>query len=120
MGIVKPYLGMVFLQLGYAGMACSSSPSRTGTPSLLPSSPPSALWFEGKVRPKMTLPIFLKIMASAPPEPVLDQNFYHTGAKHTICKLSPLHSATYCLQSSHLRKRHRVKVKVRIPVVFTH
>lgn len=91
----KPYLAMVFLQIGYAGMQIVSVASlkqgmnhyvlvvyRNAVAAVVMA--PFALWFESKkVRPKMTLRIFLKIMALGFLEPVLDQNFYYVGAKQT-------------------------------------
>ncbi|KAL8162392.1 hypothetical protein V2J09_013881 [Rumex salicifolius] len=44
---------------------------------------PFALIFERKIRPKMTLSIFLKIMLLGFLEPVIDQNLYYVGMKHT-------------------------------------
>ncbi|XP_065026008.1 WAT1-related protein At2g37460-like [Musa acuminata AAA Group] len=89
---VKPYLVMVFLQLGYAGMFVVSVASLKRGMShyvlVVYRNAVAALWFEGKVRPKMTLPIFLKIMALALLEPVLDQNFYYMGTKYTSASFS--------------------------------
>ncbi|ONK75699.1 uncharacterized protein A4U43_C03F19610 [Asparagus officinalis] len=95
LNIVKPYLAMIFLQFGYAGMYVISVASlkqgmnhyvlvvyRNIVAAAVMA--PFALWFESKkVRPKMTLRIFLKIMALALLEPVLDQNLYYMGAKAT-------------------------------------
>ncbi|WOL02803.1 WAT1-related protein [Canna indica] len=96
---VKPYLAMVFLQFGYGGMFIVSVASlkrgmshyvlvvyRNAVAAAVIG--PFALWFEGKVRPKMTLLIFLKIMTLALLEPVLDQNFYYMGAKYTSASFS--------------------------------
>ncbi|KAG1366664.1 WAT1-related protein [Cocos nucifera] len=88
---VKPYLAMVFLQFGYAGMYVISVASlKRGmnhyvlvvyrNAVAVAAIAPFALW---KVRPKMTLSIFLKTMALALLEPVLDQNFYYVGANLT-------------------------------------
>ncbi|THU74259.1 hypothetical protein C4D60_Mb04t31490 [Musa balbisiana] len=95
----KPYLAMVFLQVGYSGMYVVSVASlkrgmshyvlvvyRNAVAAAVVA--PFALWFERKTRPKMTLPIFLKIMAMALLEPVLDQNFYYMGAKNTSASFS--------------------------------
>ncbi|XP_010939363.1 WAT1-related protein At1g21890 isoform X1 [Elaeis guineensis] len=90
----KPYLAMVFLQVGYAGMYVISVASlKRGmnhyvlvvyrNAVAVAAIAPFALWFERKVRPKMTLSIFLKTMALALLEPVLDQNFYYVGANLT-------------------------------------
>ncbi|CAD5194078.1 WAT1-related protein At1g21890-like [Musa acuminata AAA Group] len=96
---VKPYLAMVFLQFGYSGMYVISVASlksgmshyvlvvyRNAVAAAVVA--PFALWFERKTRPKMTLAIFLKIMALAFLEPVLDQNFYYMGAKNTSASFS--------------------------------
>ncbi|WOL12488.1 hypothetical protein Cni_G21255 [Canna indica] len=96
---LKPYLFMVFLQVGYSGMYIISVASlkrgmshyvlvvyRNGVAAAVVA--PFALWFEGKTRPKMTLRIFLKIMALGLLEPVLDQNFYYMGAKYTSASFS--------------------------------
>ncbi|CAL9170419.1 unnamed protein product [Musa hybrid cultivar] len=96
---VRLYLAMVFLQFGYAGMYVVSVVSlkqgmshyvlvvyRNAIAAAVIG--PFALWFERKGRPKMTLPIFLKIMALALLEPVLDQNFYYMGTKNTSASFS--------------------------------
>ncbi|PKU68334.1 WAT1-related protein [Dendrobium catenatum] len=44
---------------------------------------PFALWFERNGRPKMTVVIFIKVMALGILQPVLDQNSYLMGAKMT-------------------------------------
>ncbi|RDX72543.1 WAT1-related protein, partial [Mucuna pruriens] len=44
---------------------------------------PFAFFFERKIRPKMTLPVFLQIMALAFVEPVLDQGFTFLGMQYT-------------------------------------
>ncbi|XP_041016005.1 WAT1-related protein At4g08300-like [Juglans microcarpa x Juglans regia] len=90
----KPYLAMVFLQFGYAGMYIVSMVSlkrgmshyvlatyRHVVATILIA--PFAVVFERKIRPKMTLPIFLRIVALGFLEPVLDQNFYYLGMKTT-------------------------------------
>ncbi|KAK1301534.1 WAT1-related protein [Acorus calamus] len=91
---VKPYLAMVFLQFGFAGMSIVAmaalkdgmSPStfvvyRHAIATLAIS--PFAFACKRNSRPKMTLSIFLKIMALGFLEPVLDQNLFYTGMKHT-------------------------------------
>ncbi|XP_042386286.1 WAT1-related protein At1g21890-like [Zingiber officinale] len=93
-GRLKPYLAMVFLQCGYAGLFVVSVASlkrgmshyvlvvyRNAVATIVIG--PFALWLEGKVRPKMTLKIFLKIMALGILEPVLDQNLYYMGTNFT-------------------------------------
>ncbi|KAG0471605.1 hypothetical protein HPP92_016151 [Vanilla planifolia] len=44
---------------------------------------PFAFWLERKTRPKLTTPIFLKLVALALLEPVMDQNLYYVGSKLT-------------------------------------
>ncbi|XP_058190081.1 WAT1-related protein At4g08300-like [Rhododendron vialii] len=95
---IKPYLAMVSLQFGYAGMYIITMVSlkrgmshwifvvyRHVVATLVIT--PFALVYERKIRPKLTLSVFLKIMALALLEPVLDQNLYVLGMKYT--------SATY-------------------------
>ncbi|KAK3230670.1 hypothetical protein Dsin_002551 [Dipteronia sinensis] len=94
MNKVKPYLAMVSLQFGYAGLYIITMVSlkhgmshyilsvyRHVVATLIIS--PFALVLERKIRPKMTLPIFLRIMAIGFLEPVLDQNLYFLGMKYT-------------------------------------
>ncbi|GLT63357.1 hypothetical protein SLA2020_359280 [Shorea laevis] len=44
---------------------------------------PFAILLDRKIRPKMTLPIFLRIVLLGFLEPVLDQNLYYLGMKYT-------------------------------------
>ncbi|XP_056164492.1 WAT1-related protein At4g08300-like [Syzygium oleosum] len=91
---VKPYLAMVSLQFGYAGMYIITLVSlnhgmshyilavyRHVVATLLIA--PFAFVLERKIRPKLTLPIFLRIMVLGFLEPVLDQNLYYVGMKST-------------------------------------
>ncbi|CAL0315499.1 unnamed protein product [Lupinus luteus] len=91
---VKPYLAMVSLQFGYAGMYIITMVSfkhgmshwvlsvyRHVVATLIMA--PFALVLERKVRPKMTLPIFLRLAVLGFLEPVLDQNLYNMGMKYT-------------------------------------
>ncbi|KAL6606855.1 hypothetical protein ACP70R_042508 [Stipagrostis hirtigluma subsp. patula] len=91
---VKPYLAMVLLQVGFAGMYIVAVASlrrgmshyvlvvyRNLVATILMS--PFALLFDRGVRPKMTFTIFVKVMGLALLEPVLDQNLYYMGAKLT-------------------------------------
>ncbi|KAI8004597.1 WAT1-related protein [Camellia lanceoleosa] len=91
---VKPYLAMVSLQFGYAGMYIITMASlkrgmsnfilvvyRHAFATLVIA--PFALVLERKIRPKMTLSVFLKIMALGLLEPVIDQNLYYLGLKNT-------------------------------------
>ncbi|XP_040376964.1 WAT1-related protein At1g44800-like [Oryza brachyantha] len=94
MNDVKPYLAMILLQVGFAGMyvVAVASLKRGMSHFVLvvyrnlfatAVMAPFALWFERRVRPRMTLVIFLKIMGLALLEPVLDQNLYYMGANLT-------------------------------------
>ncbi|CAL5348384.1 unnamed protein product [Camellia sinensis] len=95
---VKPYLAMVSLQFGYAGMYIITMVSlkrgmsnfilvvyRHAVATLVIA--PFALVLERKIRPKMTLSVFLKIMALGLLEPVIDQNLYYLGLKNTISNI---------------------------------
>ncbi|CAN6337615.1 unnamed protein product [Urochloa humidicola] len=90
----KPYVAMVSLQFGYAGMNVITKVSlnhgmshyvlvvyRHAFATL--SIAPFALALERKVRPKMTPWVFLQIFVLALLGPVIDQNFYYAGLKFT-------------------------------------
>ncbi|KAI3520022.1 hypothetical protein L1887_09243 [Cichorium endivia] len=90
----KPYLGVLFLQLGYAfnGIIVKSALNKGLNPCTFSVYRniyavivfgPFALYFERKLRPQMTLSVFLKIMLLAQLEPVMDQILYYTGMKYT-------------------------------------
>ncbi|KAI4337801.1 hypothetical protein L6164_016176 [Bauhinia variegata] len=91
---LKPYLAMVSLQFGYSGMYVITMVSfKHGMSHWVLSTyrhvvaliliAPFALVLERKIRPKLTLPIFLRMVALAFLEPVLDQNLYNMGMKAT-------------------------------------
>ncbi|KAH1122950.1 hypothetical protein J1N35_006110 [Gossypium stocksii] len=95
---VKPYRSMVSLQFGYAGMFIISMVSlKHGMSNFILATyrhlaatiiiASFAFLLERKIRPKMTLPIFLMIVILGFLELVLDQNLYFLGMKYT--------SATY-------------------------
>ncbi|GMH31359.1 hypothetical protein Nepgr_033202 [Nepenthes gracilis] len=90
----KPYLAVVCLQFGYSGMHVINAVTlkrgmnhyvltvyRHVAATLAIA--PFALVLERKIRPKMTLSVFLKIMLLALLEPVIDQNLYYVGLKYT-------------------------------------
>ncbi|XP_020595039.1 WAT1-related protein At4g08300-like [Phalaenopsis equestris] len=96
---LKPYVYIVLLQFGYAGMyVISAATLKNGMNHYVlvvyrnvvaaAIIAPFALWFEREKRPKITPLIFLKIVALAVLEPVLDQNFYYMGAKLTNASFS--------------------------------
>ncbi|XP_059436011.1 WAT1-related protein At4g08300-like [Corylus avellana] len=95
----KPYVAMVSLQFGYAGMYIISLVSlKRGMSHYVLATyrhvvatlviAPFAIVLEKKIRPKMTLPIFLRIVALGFLEPVLDQNLYYLGMKYTSATFS--------------------------------
>lgn len=90
----KPYLAIISLQFGYAGMYIITMVSlkhgmshyvlavyRHVVATIVLA--PFAFVLERKIRPKLTLPVFLRIMALGFLEPVLDQNLYYLGMKYT-------------------------------------
>ncbi|XP_047075568.1 WAT1-related protein At1g44800-like [Lolium rigidum] len=96
---VKPYLMMVLLQVGYAGMYIVSVASLkqgmnhfvlvtyrniVATAVMMP----FAIFFERGLRPKITMPIFIKFCGLALLEPVIDQNLYYLGNKYTSASFS--------------------------------
>ncbi|KAK9741392.1 hypothetical protein RND81_03G102200 [Saponaria officinalis] len=90
----KPYLAVLFLQFGTAGLAIIAKLAlndgmnhysfvvyRHVVATVIIS--PFAFVLERKSRPRMTLPIFLKILLLGLLEPVIDQNLYYAGMKCT-------------------------------------
>ncbi|CAL9151303.1 unnamed protein product [Musa hybrid cultivar] len=90
----KPYIAMISLQFGYAGMNIITKVSLTNgmshyvlvvyrhafaTLSIFP----FALFLERKVRPAMTKWVFLQIFVLGLLGPVIDQNLYYVGLKLT-------------------------------------
>ncbi|XP_059630768.1 WAT1-related protein At4g08300-like isoform X1 [Cornus florida] len=91
---IKPYLAIVSLQFGYAGMYILTMVSfkhgisnyvfvvyRHVVASIVIA--PFAFLFERKIRPKLTPSVFLKVVALGFLEPVIDQDFYFLGMKKT-------------------------------------
>ncbi|GLT92493.1 hypothetical protein SLE2022_103280 [Rubroshorea leprosula] len=91
---IKPYLAAILLQLGAAGLDILSKAAlnqgmsnyvlvvyRNAVATIVAA--PFAVIFDKKVRPKMTVAIFTKIMVLALLEPVIDQNLYYLGMKYT-------------------------------------
>ncbi|KAL9237897.1 hypothetical protein vseg_012392 [Gypsophila vaccaria] len=90
----KPYIAMICLQFGYAGMNIITKVSLNGGMShyvlvvyrhafATAVIAPFALFFERRTRPKMTLMIFMQIFVLGLLGPVIDQNFYYLGLKYT-------------------------------------
>ncbi|KAL2480801.1 WAT1-related protein [Abeliophyllum distichum] len=90
----KPYIAMISLQFGYAGMNIITKVSLNRGMShyvlvvyrhafATAVIAPFALILERKVRPKITFPIFLQLFVLGLLGPVIDQNFYYAGLKFT-------------------------------------
>ncbi|KAL1209967.1 WAT1-related protein [Cardamine amara subsp. amara] len=90
----RPFISMVVLQVGLAGMDILSKAVlnkgmsnyvlvvyRHAVATVVMA--PFAFYFDKKVRPKMTLMIFFKITLLGLLEPVIDQNLYYLGMKYT-------------------------------------
>ncbi|KAG6472100.1 WAT1-related protein At5g07050-like [Zingiber officinale] len=132
----KPYVAMISLQFGYAGMNIITKVSlnhgmshyvlvvyRHAFATL--SIAPFALVLERKVRPKITFPIFLQIFVLGLLGPVIDQNFYYAGLKFTSptfsCAMSNMLPAmTFVLAViCRMEKVHLKKVRCQAKVVGT-
>ncbi|CAA3015151.1 WAT1-related At5g07050-like [Olea europaea subsp. europaea] len=90
----KPYIAMISLQFGYAGMNIITKVSLNRGMShyvlvvyrhafATAVIAPFALVLERKVRPKITFPIFMQLFVLGLLGPVIDQNFYYAGLKFT-------------------------------------
>ncbi|KAJ8760008.1 hypothetical protein K2173_010864 [Erythroxylum novogranatense] len=90
----KPYIAMISLQFGYAGMNIITKVSLDRGMShyvlvvyrhafATAAIAPFAIFLERKVRPKITFPIFMQIFVLGLLGPVIDQNFYYAGLKFT-------------------------------------
>ncbi|KAJ0100483.1 hypothetical protein Patl1_21096 [Pistacia atlantica] len=90
----KPYIAMISLQFGYAGMNIISKVSLNRGMShyvlvvyrhafATAVIAPFAIVLERKVRPKITFTIFVQLFVLGLLGPVIDQNFYYAGLKFT-------------------------------------
>ncbi|XP_021732010.1 WAT1-related protein At2g39510-like [Chenopodium quinoa] len=90
----RPYVAVIFMQFGIAGLAIIAKSAlnngmsnysfvvyRQAVAAVVIS--PFAFVLERKVRPQMTLSIFIKILGLGLLEPVIDQNLYYAGMKYT-------------------------------------
>ncbi|KAK8647456.1 hypothetical protein V6N13_121194 [Hibiscus sabdariffa] len=90
----KPFLAVIFLQFGISGMSLITKSAldqgmnqhvlvvyRHAIATLVIA--PFAIVFDRKIRPKMSLSIFIKILILGLLEPTIDQNLYYTGMKYT-------------------------------------
>ncbi|KAK8612295.1 hypothetical protein V6N13_092411 [Hibiscus sabdariffa] len=94
-----PYVAMVLMRFGSAGMpivakyALNKGMSqhvlvvyRFAIATLVLA--PFAIVFDRKVRPKMTLSVFVRIVVLSLLEPAIDQNLYYTGMKYTTATVA--------------------------------
>ncbi|KAL8041237.1 hypothetical protein ABFX02_10G152800 [Erythranthe guttata] len=90
----KPYIAMISLQFGYAGMNIITKVSLNRGMShyvlvvyrhafATAVIAPFAILLERKVRPKITFKIFMQLFVLGLLGPVIDQNFYYAGLKFT-------------------------------------
>ncbi|KAG4202657.1 hypothetical protein ERO13_A05G350600v2 [Gossypium hirsutum] len=90
----KPFVAVILLQFGFAGMSLISKYAlnqgmsqhvlvvyRHAVATLVIA--PFALVYDRKIRPKMTLSIFVKILLLGLLEPTIDQNLFYSGMKYT-------------------------------------
>lgn len=94
-----PYLAAVFLQLGFSGLGIIAKFSLNGGMSHYTFAvyrnlvaglffAPFAFFCERKLRPTMTMSVFLKIMLLGLLEPVIDQNLFYSGMKYTTASFA--------------------------------
>ncbi|XP_071686497.1 WAT1-related protein At5g07050-like [Rutidosis leptorrhynchoides] len=90
----KPYIAMICLQFGYAGMNIITKVSLDGGMShyvlvvyrhafATAAIAPFAIILERNIRPKITFSIFMQMFVLGLLGPVIDQNFYYAGLKFT-------------------------------------
>ncbi|VFQ67511.1 unnamed protein product [Cuscuta campestris] len=132
----SPYIAMISLQFGYAGMNIITKVSLNRGMShyvlvvyrhafATAIIAPFALFLERKVRPKMTFPIFMQIFVLGLLGPVIDQNFYYAGLKFTSptfsCAMSNMLPAMTFLMAvlCRMEKVNMKKVRCQAKVVGT-
>ncbi|KAK8593295.1 hypothetical protein V6N13_043100 [Hibiscus sabdariffa] len=123
-----PFVAVILLQFGFAGMAIITKFAlnqglsqhvlvvyRHAIATLLIA--PFAIVLDRKIRPKMTLSIFIKILLLGLLEPVLDQNLFYGGMKYTsatftsaMCNVLPAFAFVFAwifkLEKVDIKKRH--------------
>ncbi|OIT38200.1 PREDICTED: WAT1-related protein At5g07050-like [Nicotiana attenuata] len=132
----KPYIAMISLQFGYAGMNIITKVSLNGGMShyvlvvyrhafATAAIAPFALVLERKLRPKMTFMMFLQIFVLGLLGPVIDQNFYYMGLKFTSptfsCAMSNMLPAMTFVMAvlCRMEKVHIKKLRCQAKVVGT-
>ncbi|KAH0723331.1 hypothetical protein KY290_005864 [Solanum tuberosum] len=132
----KPYIAMISLQFGYAGMNVITKVSLNGGMShyvlvvyrhafATLAIAPFALLLERKLRPKMTFMMFLQIFILGLLGPVIDQNFYYAGLKFTSptfsCAMSNMLPAMTFVMAvlCRMEKVHIKKLRCQAKVIGT-
>ncbi|KAL3357739.1 hypothetical protein AABB24_018109 [Solanum stoloniferum] len=132
----KPYIAMISLQFGYAGMNVITKVSLNGGMShyvlvvyrhafATLAIAPLALLLERKLRPKMTFMMFLQIFILGLLGPVIDQNFYYAGLKFTSptfsCAMSNMLPAMTFVMAvlCRMEKVHIKKLRCQAKVIGT-
>lgn len=132
----KPYIAMICLQFGYAGMNIITKVSLNRGMShyvlvvyrhafATAVIAPFAIFLERKVRPKITYTIFLQLFVLGLLGPVIDQNFYYAGLKFTSptfsCAMSNMLPAMTFVMAviCRLEKVNLKKVRCQAKVVGT-
>lgn len=132
----KPYIAIISLQFGYAGMNIITKVSLNRGMShyvlvvyrhafATAVIAPFAIILERKVRPKITFPVFLQIFVLGLLGPVIDQNFYYAGLKFTSptfsCAMSNMLPAMTFVMAilCRMEKVHIKKVRCQAKVAGT-
>ncbi|KAK4378107.1 hypothetical protein RND71_004403 [Anisodus tanguticus] len=132
----KPYIAMISLQFGYAGMNVITKVSLNGGMShyvlvvyrhafATLAIAPFALVLERKIRPKMTFMMFMQIFILGLLGPVIDQNFYYAGLKLTSptfsCAMSNMLPAMTFVMAvlCRMEKVHIKKLRCQAKVIGT-
>lgn len=132
----KPYIAMISLQFGYAGMNIITKVSLNRGMShyvlvvyrhafATAVIAPFAIFLERKVRPKITFPIFMQIFVLGLLGPVIDQNFYYAGLKFTSptfsCAMSNMLPAMTFVMAvlCRMEKVHIKKIRCQAKVIGT-
>ncbi|KAF3790775.1 WAT1-related protein [Nymphaea thermarum] len=132
----KPYVAMISLQFGYAGMNIITKVSLNRGMShyvlvvyrhafATAVMAPFAFFVERKVRPKMTFRNFMLIFVLGALGPVIDQNFYYAGLKFTSptfsCAMSNILPALTFVMAilCRMEKVHLKKVRSQAKIVGT-
>ncbi|XP_073047078.1 WAT1-related protein At5g07050-like [Primulina eburnea] len=132
----KPYIAMICLQFGYAGMNIITKVSLDGGMShyvlvvyrhafATVAIAPFALLLERKVWPKITFTIFLQLFVLGLLGPVIDQNLYYAGLKFTSptysCALSNMLPAMTFVMAviCRMEKLDLMKIRCQAKVVGT-